>query len=285
MKRFAGFALAATLFGPMIGLQPAEAADFGNNALRGSIQDPPAASLWDGFYFGGTGGYGAANMAPSNTAQNMVSKLLYGTEFQSASPSASSFVNLKKITTEAGSYGVFAGYNTTWDDVVLGVEADYTRTNLKANSSFNVPGIIFPSTVLTSPQQFASFTENGADRTVITDIVTVRGRVGYAMGNFMPFATLGLAVAHGIRNTSVNVTTSYALVAGGTPTPGLGGTFTAAQGNQDRFAAGLAMGVGAEYAITANFFLRAEYEFLKFPSFGGTNIDLSIARAGAGVKF
>jgi len=84
---------------------------------------------------------------------------------------------------------------------------------------------------------------------------TVRGRVGYAFGRFMPYATAGIAVVdqdNGTRNSGSN--------------------------------AGLAWGVGAEYAFTPS--LRGRIEFLELDtSDNGRNGSTDLLRAGLSMRF
>ena len=278
----------------------AGAADYNGTALRGSIAPPPyqEPSLFDGVYIGGTGSYSSANLSATTTARNLAATTYYGTDYENkASPSASSFVNVRKQTGQNGGYGGFVGYNSTWDDVVVGVEADYQRIGIKASSAFDTGYHNFDTGRTVDVQIGTDSTGNpitktyavggnfritGTDRTRITDVATLRGRAGYAMGNVLPYLTLGVAGAHGQRVTSITTTDFYSTQFGRIS---LDNVATRTQSNRDRFVAGLALGAGIDYAITPGIFFRAEYQYLKFSSFGGANIDLSSARAGVAAKF
>jgi outer membrane immunogenic protein len=48
---------------------------------------------------------------------------------------------------------------------------------------------------------------------------------------------------------------------------------------------GLAVGGGIEYAITSNFLLRGEYQYVLFNDFQGHKAELNTVRGGAAIKF
>lgn len=285
------FALSATQF--------SNAADFGGTALRGSIQpqQQSSAQLWDGVYVGALGGYGAANVSSTTTAQNLAANYYYGTDFQNnkSGPPASTFIQVPKSTTQTPTMGLVIGYNSTWEDAVLGIEADYQRYNLNTKSVFDTGGHQFDTgrtvdintvdalgvaVTKTFPIN-GHFSITGSDVTKITDVVTLRGRAGYAMGNFLPFITAGVAIGHGSRTTSITTSDYYFTQL----TQSATNTNTTKSTNRDRFVGGIAIGAGADYAITPNLFLRAEYQYIKFSSFGGANVAMSNARAGVAAKF
>jgi outer membrane immunogenic protein len=85
---------------------------------------------------------------------------------------------------------------------------------------------------------------------------TLRGRVGYAFGRFMPYATAGIAIVdqdNGNRNSGSN--------------------------------AGLAWGVGAEYAFTPSLRGRVEFLNLDVSDNGSRNASTDILRAGLSMRF
>ena len=52
-----------------------------------------------------------------------------------------------------------------------------------------------------------------------------------------------------------------------------------------QFAYGFATGLGLDFAVTANLFVRGEFEYIYFAPIDGIQVSLSNARVGAGVKF
>lgn len=104
---------------------------------------------------------------------------------------------------------------------------------------------------------------------------TLRARVGYALGRFLPYVTGGFAFAN-IEN------------AGGNP----------ANANRflthSEFQTGFAIGAGAEYAITPNMIGRIEYLYIDTPEFTVRNLEneimkfdnnFQLVRAGLSFKF
>jgi opacity protein-like surface antigen len=48
---------------------------------------------------------------------------------------------------------------------------------------------------------------------------------------------------------------------------------------------GFSVGGGFDWALTANIFIRAEYEFIQFAEIGNITASISSARVGLGFKF
>jgi outer membrane immunogenic protein len=275
-----------SLFALAFSTQSVNAADFGGTALRGSIQpqQQSSAQLWDGVYVGALGGYSSGTVGKTKGYSN-IAPTLYGTEIDAFGGLQQALVSPSRAMSSS-SIGGFVGYNSTWEDAVVGIEADYMRTNLKTNSHLDYGLLI--SGKGTPPTQYPiGATLDTASK--ITDIATLRGRVGYAMGNALPFLTMGVAFGHGqFSNKTVFVADK---ITGTAPTTvqttiyGALNPLTGGYTNRDKFAAGLALGAGVDYAFTSAVFLRAEYQYIKFSSFGGGQVAINNARAGVAAKF
>src|SRR5260370_21686655 len=119
--------LAAVMLGAAAGAHAADRPDL--PILRGAFAEGPAAApvYWQGYYIGGQGSYGS-----------ITSKLRSGNGLPSAfvppawQPSG-------QLSGESAGGGAFAGYNSQWDDVVVGIEANYLHGGLRASSSS--PGV------------------------------------------------------------------------------------------------------------------------------------------------
>ena len=184
-------------------LSPALAADYGIPILRGSEPPAPVVTVgpatftrWTGFYFGGDIGVSSAYSDFSKTTLPLVQFSLQHTTVES-SDHPSDFQVLGKGSAVAAGGGAFLGYNTQWQDLVLGVEATYTHVNLNtiASSVPNGVGRFFPD-VNTAVNVSAS---GNLD---LTDYGTARGRAGYVVGNLLPYGFIGMAV--GRASYSVN---------------------------------------------------------------------------------
>lgn len=224
---------------------PARAADWlGDWPLRGTFSG--ATTRWDGLYFGGT--YGYASME-ANFSDAVSSLSGYG-------------ISLSNETARKTSYGGFVGYNFDWgDQLVLGLESDYHQMASDL--------IVSASDVATS----GSTTYNATSSVTLKGYGTIRGRVGYAVGKFLPYAQVGLAIGRLSYATTGTSTTS------GTTTSILGNS------NTDAWRAGVEAGVGVDVALTSNIFLRGEYEYVAFGKTGSILTSLNTVRAGLGVKF
>ncbi len=275
------FAIVSATIG-IITVSAASAADFGGTALRGSIAPPQQYqdnAPWDGFYVGGLGGYTSADVKSKSGAYSAIAPQVQGTSLDAGtnlrrdlSPSARN--------TRGGSYGAFVGYNTTWEDVVLGIEADYQRSDLKTDSSLAI-GRQFVDTQGVNH----NYTATSRVATNLTDIVTVRGRVGYAYGNALPYLTLGVAILHGTSTVRATVTDQGFDTTVPARILPFNTTYTGGYQNRDKYAVGVAVGGGVDYAFTPSIFLRAEYQFQRFNSFDGNEVRLSNARLGLAAKF
>ncbi len=258
----------------LIGLASAAAADeFRLPVLRGSdtfVPAPPTFTRWSGFYVGGQWGYGGASVDFSGATRDLVAFSLRELALESEQ-SPSQWEVLGKTSTSASSYGGFVGVNTQWDDAILGFELNYNRT------SFMAVAPLTPLTRATSAGGNAyilTITGNASMR--VTDVGTLRGRAGYAMGNFLPYLTAGFAVGRAdIARTAV---------ASGTEN-GFPFSFTETETKNAAFLYGWAVGAGLDVAVTSNLFLRGEAEYVNFAPISGMHATITSARVAAGLKF
>lgn len=188
----------------------------------------------------------------------------------------------KEVNQTATSFGGFVGMNWQWDDVVMGVETDYTRSNLKGNTTTGPNGLI-----TTSGTDEYGVTSVSTSRATITDWGTFRGRIGYSMGIFMPFITAGVAFGNidGRANTSgswsrINRTdpTRPVVIVANAPFAGVVGRRGITYGG--------VVGAGVDMQLFPNTFLRGEWQHVQFASGGQRpNLSINTARVAGGVKF
>lgn len=154
--------------------------------------------------------------------------------------------------------GVHAGYNWQSGQLVYGLELDITGadiSNTVANSM--IPGA------------------NESFSTRIDWFGTARARLGYSVDRFLPFVTGGVAFGH--------IKSSY------DDNDFVPGNHAVA----DDVVAGWTIGAGAQYALTDNWSLRAEYLYVDLQdsqgSFDGFRYDFDnnahVVRLGASYKF
>jgi len=130
------FILAVALVATLASLaSEAPAADYEVPVLRGSSPDvgspyvpaPPVYTSWGGFYAGAQAGFSRAGVDFSTNLDPLISGILRDTTIL---PNVLNF-RVLAMKDDTGSYNVggFAGFNTQWDDVVIGFEASYGHTN------------------------------------------------------------------------------------------------------------------------------------------------------------
>jgi high affinity Mn2+ porin len=189
---------------------------------------------WTGFYVGGHFGYGDASFGPGT---NPI-------------PLQGVFLPHSPI----GLIGGFqAGYNRQFSNrVVLGVEADASFP-----SPIDVPRL--------APAPF---------NTSIDYVGTLRGRIGYAFGPWMPYLTGGFAWGH-----------THVLV-----NDDAGGLLATVKGYQTGWTAG----AGVEFAVSGNWSAKLEYDYIDLSrrtydlgGFGlpGVNVDPRIHLAKLGLNY
>ncbi len=163
---------------------------------------PKPAASWNGFYLGINGGLGSG--------------------FANHLPGVNSGTGINDFGMSGGFLGGQIGVN--WqqpNDWMFGVEADLQWSGIKGACAANACGV--PQATTQSIDWFG----------------TLRGRVGFVMGNFMPYVTGGFAVGQGTRTT----------------TSGGGSTFTAGH-------AGWTLGAGGEWIVAPGWSAKIEYQYL-----------------------
>jgi outer membrane immunogenic protein len=258
---------------------PAKAADLPDDTwLRGSLVG--GAVRWDGVVLGGQLGYSSMNSSFGNSTSDLIAYSLRNTEVESQF-SPSSWTTLPSKTTNGRQYGAFIGYNWQLDDLVLGVDAAYNRGSSLTTSASDT----ITRQVVTTPDNVNnSLTITAQSSVKLIDYATARARAGYVIGQFLPYAMIGLAVGRfDYANTAVvhNV---------GTPPVGsailpFNVTDTQSSAKNNAFTQGFLYGLGVDVAITPNIFLRGEWEYIAFGKVGGTVNALNTARVGLGVRF
>jgi outer membrane immunogenic protein len=302
----AAIALAATL--------PAGAADMaGPPVLRGAL---PASTGVDfaGFYVGGLAGYNGqvfgSRHGLSDAAVSNIQPTVYGTLGQAH------VLSLPQSTsTGRMGFGVFAGHNWSFDDYIVGLEADYVRAKLRNNTSASRSGEFEDSLGGPGPGQSYqyAYTTRVNSKTEVTDYGTIRARFGMPMGQVMPFATAGLAWARTSHSIEGTLDGRRRTIPTGNPPAGNAGyaadpaaPASVYAGTGMKMIYGYALGAGIDWAVSSNIMLRAELMTMRFTdwadglskrsiagqnqNFAGSSgadntMSINTARFGAAVKF
>jgi opacity protein-like surface antigen len=211
----------------------------------------PAGVDWSGFYMGLHGGWGWAD-ADSE----------YGDEYANEHCGESHDAKLiwfgqpgcaVGLEPDGGFVGAQAGFNFVFDNgLMLGAEGDYALASL--NDSGEGGTGIFNTHVDLEIDQLAS----------------IRARLGFASGQWLPFVTAGWGWAHADRDTFNS----------------LFGT-----SSDSNWHDGWTVGAGAEYAINDAWSVKAEYRYYDLgeenygvAAPGGTNVDLELHTVQVGVN-
>lgn len=264
--------------------QDARAQDY---VLRGS--EPTY--HWGGIYGGVQGGFDSSTVNFGNAAASQIAFLLRNTAIEQ-DEQISQWSVLGSRKPQTGSVGAFLGYNVEWENVILGLEANYNRVSLNASSSNSISRSFTDSTNLPAGHHyFYTLTTTAQSSLRMTDIATFRGRAGWEAGNFLPYAFGGLAVAR--VNTFTGSTLSFtaidvpdSVIPPLTPLSNLAfGPVSQSNAQNGAFAYGFATGLGVDAAILPNLFVRGEVEYIHFGAVNGIQVSMTTARVGAGVKF
>jgi outer membrane immunogenic protein len=295
------FLLAAVMFGAASGAQAADMPDF----LRGSI--PPSLSTasrnWDGWYAGGQVGYSSADMDFSHAPKTLTNFMLRDGVLQEP---ISHWSLLSKNHAQATGFGAFVGRNYQWEDLVFGVEANYNYMTSLSSSSTNSMRLLIVNPAGENPPaghiHTYDTTLTGNAALQIKDVVTFRGRAGWAVDNFLPYVFGGLAVGrvdvarwatvsydkydtYDVTTTNIvggipiSTTTSKTVLLGSNTYP------TSTEHRTNSFVAGWTGGLGLEYMLWGNVFMRAEWEYVRFLSVKDISFSTNNVRAGIGYKF
>jgi outer membrane immunogenic protein len=208
---------------------------FAGPALAADLSRPPPVKApalvpvfsWTGWYIGGNAGYGwgestSPGISATDVGTGLLGYLAAGDVFPSLSPKG--FIG-------GGQIGYNWQVNPSW---VIGLEADFQGSDIKASATNFVmpPGLVGSSQSLSEKLDFLG---------------TVRGRLGYAAGNWLFYGSGG--VAYG----DVKSTLDFAAPAA------FGGVGSFISGSHSETRVGWAAGGGVNYAVTPNWIIGVDY--------------------------
>jgi outer membrane immunogenic protein len=210
---------------------PASSADLPARTYTKATAMVGPAYNWSGFYVG-------VNVGGEWSRSDVSTRLIDpGNYFGPADVTRVSAAGLGTLRRTSFTGGGQAGYNWQAGNLVAGIEADLDSFNFRASRTltaqyqFFIPG-------------FANFTINQA---VASDwLFTARGRLGYAVNNWLFYGTGGLAAAN------INYTNSFTDLAGP----------AAETGSVSKTRVGWTAGVGGEVGLTPNWTIKVEYLYV-----------------------
>jgi opacity protein-like surface antigen len=258
--------------------------------LRGAQTVGPATfTRWSGFYAGGQFSYASGTADFSKASQPLVAQSLAELELE-AEDVPSAWPVLGKGSSFGSGFGGFAGYNTQFQDLVLGIEGSYTH------SPFSITGASTPILgrvdVVGSNDDSVNLQATGT--MTITDYGSIRARAGWVFDSILPYGFAGVALGRGDYSvTSLVYGQQNAITAAPPIIPCdpvtvvtcVDYSFANSAARQGVLLYGFSVGGGFDWALTSNIFVRAEYEYIQFAPIGNITASISSARVGAGFKF
>jgi outer membrane immunogenic protein len=270
----------------MLGVtRQALAGDF--DLLRGSEPVGPAVyPRWSGFYFGGQGSYGNAGADIGQATRSLVAYSLRELALENEQH-PSNWQVLGKNNTSATGVGGFIGYNTQWQDLIIGVEANYIH------SSMTMVAPVSPLGRVTSAGGNAYDVDlTGSGSLLLIVYGSIRARAGLSMGSVLPYMFGGLALGRAdYSRTSLvsgqeNPSSPRTIPCNTAIAPNcVDFSFSNGEARNSALMYGFSVGGGLDVAITPNIFVRGEVEYVRFAPVGDILVSVTSARGGAGIKF
>ena len=253
-----GFLLAAMMLGTLTGAQAADMPDL--PFLRGSYVEGLSSTRtsWQGYYVGGQADYGSIT---SKTSTGINGDLQ--STFIPPAGFAYNWQPLGRAHSTNGGLGLFAGYNSQWDDVVVGFEANYIHDGFGSRTS-SVGLTFLPDNVTVASRTFSQAIVRP------TDFGSVRIRGGYVIGCFLPYAFFGAGIGSQTIDRNVSAV----------PDP-LRPAWTS--DSRTKLVYGYSAGAGFDVMLVGGLFARAEYEYRRVTSNVESNVNS--VRIGLGYKF
>src|SRR5215831_1424722 len=191
-----GVVVAAAMLAAVSGAQAADMPDL--PYLRGSFTDglTMVNANWQGVYFGGQADWGSVT---SNVPGGLNSDM-QATFIAPNSGVGYQFRPLGQAHSLNSGLGAFVGYNSQWDDVIVGIEANYIHDGFRAGT--NSTGVQFdPANNLT----VLSIASSSAV-VRLSDFGSLRLRGGYVIGCFLPYLFFGAGLGGETIDRAVVVT-------------------------------------------------------------------------------
>lgn len=255
----------------------AAASDYRMPVLRGSLFDQPPQFDWSGYYVGGHIGYSSAPIDFGQSGSSLIANILRNTLIENEF-SPSTWVSPEGHG-NGTPFGLFVGHNWQSDDIVFGLDMIYSHT---ANSGGGSDSLARNITTSDDTNYDVFVTATMAAK--ITDLLSIRARGGVTYGSFMPFGTIGIAVGRVNIDRSATVRT---IQYDNNDPPNVVADITDSESDSQKgaFAYGFSAGLGFDWALMHNLFLRGEYEYVGFAPVKDIRITLHTARAGLGARF
>jgi outer membrane immunogenic protein len=291
LKRFQGAVMRRLLvaFGLLASISAASAADYELPTLRGAEAVVPGASpccpRWSGFYGGGQVSHGSMTADFGRGVSDLAAFIVRDSILEVP---VSGFTTLPEVSANAFGYGGFFGYNSQWEELTLGWELNYTHTSLNAKALDSLTRQIASDAGAPPGHHYVyDVTVSGSANIRVTDVLMLRGRAGWTVGNFLPYAFL----APGIVRADVVRAATVDFIRTDSPDPPLPAENPVffSQSRTDSKLSGYywaySAGIGVDVEIMPRVFARLEYEALHIPDIQQMKVSIQTVRTGVGLKF
>jgi opacity protein-like surface antigen len=269
--------LMAMMFGAVHSAQAADLSDL--PVLRGAFPEGLSRSsvIWQGAYIGAQAGIGQSDMNFSGATRTVAASLLDGLAMEAAGQ-VSQWPVLGKTSQRGEGWGGFAGYNSQWDDVVIGVELSYLHGKFGGAANGTIGRSFNDANGYTN-----GVTYEGAAKVSISDMGTLRARAGYVFDRFLPYMFGGVALAQADIVRSARISGIAVNPSMPVPFNVLPFDYSKTDAQYSHLLYGYTAGVGIDVNLIGGLFLRAEWEYVRFTSTVDTSINT--VRGGLGYKF
>jgi outer membrane immunogenic protein len=260
-----------------VAVSAAQAADLSDlPILRGGYADGLSSRVsWQGLYVGGQGGFGTSTMNFSGATQGLASRLLFDTAIE-ASGGVAEWPLLGKVSVHGNGIGGFVGYNSQWDDIVLGLEFNYLHGKFGGSQTDSMTRIFNDGT---GAQDFVTYQSFASMN--ISDMGTLRARAGYAWGVFLPYVFGGVALGRADIVRTARIFGNQFVA--GPPPQNFPFDVSATDAQNSHLIYGYSAGLGMDVMLISCLFLRAEWEYVRFTSSIDTTVNT--VKVGLGYRF
>ena len=197
---------------------------------------------WTGFYFGGQIGYSWGKV-DGDTTRSVVIPPASAPNFWVNNPVRVPFVFARDLDPQGWLGGLQAGYNFQVERIVYGFETDFTWTG--QDDTIYLNGDTRPKFVNTEDFSYKETTS-----AKLRYVGTVRGRLGYTVGNFLPYVTGGFAWGRMLVDTNWRLHQFNQIA---------NLSFAESEAHTH---VGWTLGAGFEYAFAEHWSVKAEYLFI-----------------------
>jgi opacity protein-like surface antigen len=283
---------------------PALAADYDDSWLRGSqvigaapTPPPRLYRIWAGVYGGAQVGedFHAADFrqVPNAPIATLINE---DQVFNSISNTLPGMATLPQVNSNGVSYGGFVGYNWQIDDVVFGAEINVNRSQYSQNvNNYSTQNFVITNGgYLFAP---TNVTVDSRATLAMSDYLTLRGRLGWAMGNFLPYIVAGVAFAQvdssrffdfSYFGRCVNTSSTTCPIETNPAPPHtltIAGEYPFSNISHGKYVLGFDGAVGMDYLVTRYVFLRGEVEYINFGTPSDIRLSSISARTAIGLRF